>query len=1020
MMLGVAVEKALLELKIIQMIVRTDVRVFGMIIVGKLVNRMVAEAVCGTSIYKMRGTMGAGRGGNAKSTRPNSRASGKYDIEVDGSPENGDGRAGADGHNQAIGSCDDNEAEEPLLSVLQRRRFSQRDLPTLPAPESSSISSAPMIPSHQAAPATTAAVTGSGSPITTTATATTDAGENSDVVCILTKDSCPAFSFTLGRYRASEFVILPDQHKGAFSNKTYPLPLEDSCRNVIDVLEAWRYGTSDCPPIQDLVNRFGLSWRVIEDRDRYTAFKKTVLEFRRLVLEEGIDDDAAIKGLMARQGWWGTTTTSASPPTQLVDGGDFPLEDVEVDDLDADPDYVDRSRPKSKTSDPSKELTTTSMDVSATTASTKQIFPRRQSTSTTGDIQTTASGSPVDASTPVVSKKTPSKNPRPQYKDNVVEPWGDTPLNPIFIFPTPDGIESVRDMWQAWYHGWNGTPSLFQLTKENGPTWRSSAFSKRVYDWYHCRYKVVKAIDDLVARKWVAEDAILALEKIRGKKKLSRLHLDIPCPGHMILPVRDDSEEQSHDGASSAVVISKTNNNESNSNNRLPLAFESDDSTAVASTTGSRTGSSDTITSDNSITVSSGSNNTLPTSASKSTDNVSNSSINNSKLGGSEMPSCSMAPVVGKSPKISKASLVSKPESTVDSNIALNTKDKPTTSASKNSTNPVVSTAASVNSTVNKFTPTSTAGSYTRLDPKERMTNHTVTDAINKPTACPSTSSGSSFTYIHNGSIRSLVSSRHTKENLQGTTQQGSAPTNNSGSISMIRSTSGKKALLTSKSDGGLSISSTSRNSELNISRSSSAGSVSSSNSLSVGSRNIANGNSIDDSVSRSNCSSASGVSMSRNKSAGGVNSFKDMGAGNLSRSNSMSSSVSNESVNISNTLSVGGGRIPSNLHASGFSKPYGSITGGVKMSKSKSAGGVGVIPRGTIVDAVQRPILTPTIKHNVLLILTTDNSIILISDSITTFSNNNSITNKRTFSNKSFVNKSFVNMILVNRNLTN
>ncbi|KAF8947295.1 hypothetical protein BGZ47_009683 [Haplosporangium gracile] len=521
-----------------------------------------------------------------------------------------EGNDRADAQDRVVDSGDD-EPEESLLSLLnRRRRLSQHNL-------ISTIASGPSSTALATAPLSTSTVVIGTASTTSTSVSTTNPASGENVVCVSTEDSCSAYSFTLGRYKANEFIIHSLQHKdGPFTNKNRLLP--DSCRNVIDVLEVWRYGTKTFTAIQDLTEKFGRSWIAPKDRERYQFFTEVVQEFRRLVMDERMDDDMAVKELMGRQEWWlvPLSKQQTDEAAELSSKGE-PME------TDSDSDYEFQPHHRRNNSQPRKKsqflkrsethkrsgsrqkspaISTDmdvdmDMDVNIGTAAGTHITAAEHSTSPDTE--------PMDHEIFVASITRPAsrnshRNPRPQYKDNVVEPWGDAVINPNFTFPIPDGIETVPDLYKAWHEGWGGIPSLFQLTKENGPSWRSSKLpsSKKVYEWYHFHYKVIRAVDELVVREWTVEDAILALEQIRGKRKLVNLHKEIPCPGHMIRPIKDKGTSKSQTDNGSPAAVDDIN---ATSRTIAPPTVRPSDSSSTAGasvTNSSRIDSSETVTSD--------------------------------------------------------------------------------------------------------------------------------------------------------------------------------------------------------------------------------------------------------------------------------------------------------------------------------------------------------------------------------------------------------------------------------------
>ncbi|KAF9155448.1 hypothetical protein BG015_009824 [Linnemannia schmuckeri] len=632
-------------------------------------------------------------------------------VDEDSFPPACEGNDHADAQDRIADSGDD-KPEESLLSLLKRRRqLSQHSLISTTAsglPSNASVT----------APSSTSTMIVASTSTTSTSISTTNPASEENVVHVSTKDSCPAYSFTLGRYKANEFIIHSLQHKnGPFTNKNRLLP--ESCRNVIDVLEVWRYGTKTFTAIQDLTEKFGRSWIAPKDRERYQFFTEVVQEFRRLVMDEGIDDDMAVKELMGRQDWWLVPLSKQQTDEAAeLSSESEPVGTDSDSDLVFQPHYRRNSSQSHKKSQPLKRSETrkrsdshqkspaisTDMDMDISTAAGNHVIAAEHSTSSDTE--------PMDhemfpASTTRPASRNSHRNPRPQYKDNVVEPWGDAVINPNFTFPIPDGIETVPELYKAWHEGWGDIPSLFQLTKENGPSWRSSKLpsSKKIYEWYHFHYKIIRAIDDLVVREWTAEDAILALEQIRGKRKLANLHKEIPCPGHMIPPIKDKGTPKAQIDNGSPAAADDIN---ATSSSKVPPTVRPSDSssTAGASTTNSSgTGSSEIATSDHTTTTA-----TVTT--------VSSSS---------------------------KTSTISQLKSTTDdsmtptaANSTSTVRDKPTTSVKENSISSIVSSKFKMTGNGNN---TSNTNGKTTSSAKPGITGNTTTGKRKSTTDSISTSS---------------------------------------------------------------------------------------------------------------------------------------------------------------------------------------------------------------------------------------------------------------------------------------
>ncbi|KAG0065913.1 hypothetical protein BGZ89_007817 [Linnemannia elongata] len=672
----------------------------------------------------------------AKTPRSSLQKHGANGMDEDDVPPTSEGSYLADAQDR-IADSGDEKSEESLLSLLKRRRRLSQRTPISPTASEPPKTTSAMAPSSSS----TAVVATTPTTSTSISTANPASGEN--VVCVSTKDSCPAYSFTLGRYKASEFVIHSAQHKdGPFTNKYRPLP--GFCRNIIDVLEVWRYGTKTFTAVQDLTEKFGRSWIAPKDRERYQFFTEAVQEFKRLVMEEAMDDDQAVEELMGQQDW---RLIPVSKPQTDEEAELSP--EKEPMDTDSDSDFVSQPRCRSNKSQSGKKSqsrrrsqslkrpeSSKTSELRKRSESRKRSVSRKRSESckrsewskkspaistdmdmdmdldmdmdigsttanrTVAEEHSTSSDTePMDHEMYSVSVTRPvsrssRRNPRPQYKDNVVEPWGEVPVNRNFTFPIPDGIETVPDLYKAWHEGWGDIPSLFQLTKENGPSWTSKNLpsSKKIYDWYYAHYRVIRAVNDLVAKDkdWTVEKAIFALERLRGKKKLANLHKEIPRPGHMILPTEDkDNDNETPKMQSNSGSPAATDDiNITSSNKVAPTTRPGDlNSTAGGSTANSsRTGSSETVTSDHTATTSTAT--IVPSSSTSSINGQSKSSTDG----------CTTPAAVASAPITKDKSTTSiKANSISNDNNILNAKDKTTSNnniARRKSTTDSISTSS--------------------------------------------------------------------------------------------------------------------------------------------------------------------------------------------------------------------------------------------------------------------------------------------------------------------------------------
>ncbi|KAG0208175.1 hypothetical protein BGX33_006403 [Mortierella sp. NVP41] len=367
----------------------------------------------------------------------------------------------------------------------------------------------------------------SGRGLSTTRT-TADPASGMNAANVLIKlpsaDSSPAFSFTLGRYKAKEYILHPPLAQPFYSDAGDNTHfLSTTCESVIDVLEEWKYGRDGRSAIQDLNHRYGRSWTAKTDQRRYQILTTILSEFKRLV-DRGQDDDEAVRMLVQLQG----QHTLSNLALRIKDS--LARRTGQQKEADGDPNYT----PSSPTSKPKRSVKHNIR---------REIPAGKTSASANGTADTIGAETSTQPYPPSAGTGTPQKaRTRPQYVQNVVESWDGVPLDLSFDFPMYEDIITVPELWQFWKCGWNGQPSVMQLTMKHGASWRKTVppFSLDVYRWYYARYKVIQAIEEWAKLpEWTIELAILRMEQHRGNNKLSGLHQYIPCRPHVFLPIEE-------------------------------------------------------------------------------------------------------------------------------------------------------------------------------------------------------------------------------------------------------------------------------------------------------------------------------------------------------------------------------------------------------------------------------------------------------------------------------------------------
>lgn len=351
-------------------------------------------------------------------------------------------------------------------------------------------------------------------------------------------------TWILGRYKADEFEATAmynnlrtvDNNTNNTPTLTYELTLTE---NVVGVLEEWRFGLDNHMSIQELNKQYGTRWRRKEQDYYYHAKITIVREFKRLVSQEGMEDDEAVSYLVTKQGTKATGTlynelcqersarnklegkkvsTLPGPSSSSYSSAKSPPDSATV---------SSSSGGTSKASISSAELDTPSTKEAS---ATKQAALSPSKGSTSNNHATKREPVPSTATTSNASagllswcfgvKKTP------QYcapTPGMPEVWDDVTLDRTYRFPIFDDIVTVNDLWKFWTQGWDGGPSVRERSAEHGATWRKATYDPTIAQWYAARYKVAQEIRRLVERGWSESEAVEGIEALREDRSMEQL-----------------------------------------------------------------------------------------------------------------------------------------------------------------------------------------------------------------------------------------------------------------------------------------------------------------------------------------------------------------------------------------------------------------------------------------------------------------------------------------------------------------
>ncbi|KAF9140182.1 hypothetical protein BGX30_006922 [Mortierella sp. GBA39] len=349
-------------------------------------------------------------------------------------------------------------------------------------------------------------------------------------------------TWTHGRYKADEFEATTMYNNlRIVDNKTptptYNLTLTD---NVVELLEEWRFGLDNQMSIQELNKQYGARWRRKEQDRYYHARITIVLEFKRLVSEEGMEDDEAVSYLVTKQGrktaraLYNELCQERSARNKVagkkVSTLPGPSSSSSSSSAKTPPDLAavsSSSGSTSKASISSAKLATPSTKDAGVTKQAA-LYPSKGSTSNNH----AAKREPV---APIATTTNASKGlqkwrlgvkSQPQYSaptPGMPEVWDEVALDRTYRFPMFDDIVTVDDLWKFWTQGWDGGPSVRERSAEHGATWRKTTYDPTIARWYASRYKVAQEIRRLVERDWLESEAVEGIEALRKDLSMEEL-----------------------------------------------------------------------------------------------------------------------------------------------------------------------------------------------------------------------------------------------------------------------------------------------------------------------------------------------------------------------------------------------------------------------------------------------------------------------------------------------------------------
>ncbi|KAG0208176.1 hypothetical protein BGX33_006404 [Mortierella sp. NVP41] len=374
-------------------------------------------------------------------------------------------------------------------------------------------------------------------------------------------------AWTPGRYKAEEFIAsttTPIVVQPA--DKDSPIYELADAGKVVDILEEWRFGTGGHMSIQDLTYEYGARWREREAYRRYLVRLTVVREFKRLVLEESMDDDEAVKVLVSKQGSKASGTfynelcveravqnkeARREPPTWQSDSSSTAFSEASLSSPGTS-NVSTASLTSGKLASKKATVTTAASHItkSSTPASaqTPHAAAKVEATAPASSIGTKLSSPARTTAARRSSEKAPTLNTnsnpltsrfgfqrvnvsKAQYCERtpgMPEDWDNVVLDRTYRFPIFNDIVTVDDLWTFWTGGWDEGPSVRARSVKHGATWKKAAYDPTIAHWYQPRYKIIQEIQRLVQQDWTEAEAVEGIEGLRKELSLERLatHLE--------------------------------------------------------------------------------------------------------------------------------------------------------------------------------------------------------------------------------------------------------------------------------------------------------------------------------------------------------------------------------------------------------------------------------------------------------------------------------------------------------------
>jgi hypothetical protein len=86
-------------------------------------------------------------------------------------------------------------------------------------------------------------------------------------------------------------------------------------------------------------------------------------------------------------------------------------------------------------------------------------------------------------------------------------------------------VRTVEDLWREWTVGFQGQPSISELDRRWGSTWRAGRRSE--LQWYSLRLEVIKEITRIAQSRRISQEA--AMYQLSQQQQQQRCSLDLLC-----------------------------------------------------------------------------------------------------------------------------------------------------------------------------------------------------------------------------------------------------------------------------------------------------------------------------------------------------------------------------------------------------------------------------------------------------------------------------------------------------------